>query len=81
MISFARFPRTNRALFVISIVCLLTTVMTTVFVGARNGNNETSQTEPAYPTFVDEPVKAKVAQRFGRLPLSLRKMKVRWMVR
>lgn len=70
MISCARFPRANRALFVISIVCLLTTVTTTVFVGARSGNKETSQTEPPDPTPVDEPIKAKVAERFGRLPLS-----------
>lgn len=63
MISFPRLPRPNRALFVISIVCLLTIVTATVFV-------ETPQAETTQPAPVDQSIKTKVAERFGRLPLS-----------
>jgi hypothetical protein len=76
MIRLARFPRANRALSLISIVCLLTIITTTVFVSARDANNE----KPARPPVESvqpaaAPVKAKVAERFGRLPLSFEENK------
>ncbi len=67
------FPRINRALSIIAVVCLLTTLAATVFVSARGGydestENRSAQTASASP--VDASVKAKIAENYGRLPLS-----------
>jgi photosystem II stability/assembly factor-like uncharacterized protein len=70
MIAFTPFSRTNRALLLLSIVCLITTVAATVFVAARSASDEPAETRPADSTPADASVKAKVAERFGRLPLS-----------
>ncbi|HEX7334391.1 MAG TPA: SBBP repeat-containing protein [Pyrinomonadaceae bacterium] len=57
------FSRINRVVLVIGIVCLVTTFASVIFVGA--GNDEYSSA-----TTVDQSTKARVADRFGRLPLS-----------
>ena len=70
MIAFTPYSRANRALFVISIVCLLTTLAATVFVAARGGNEDppkNGSTQNAGTTAVD---KAKISRNYGRLPLS-----------
>ena len=70
MITPIQYSRAKRALFVISLVCLVTTLATSVFVAAGGGDNERPEkraTTTAAP--VDAAVKAKVAERFGRLPL------------
>ena len=63
-------PRINRVLFVVSIVCLITTLAATVFVAARNSKNESPADRSATSTPVDATVKARIAERFGSLPLS-----------
>ena len=65
-----QFPRINRILFVISIVCLITTLVATVFVAARGGKNESPEDRSATSTPLDAAVKARIAERFGSLPLS-----------
>ena len=64
------FPRINRVLFVVSIVCLITTLAATVFVAARGGKGESPADRSATSTPVDAAVKARIAERFGSLPLS-----------
>ena len=54
------FSRINRVVLVIGIVCLVTTFVGVIFVGARN--DEMPATDPS--------LTARVADRFGRLPLS-----------
>lgn len=54
------FSRINRVVLVIGIVCLVTTFAGVIFVGARNDKMPTS----------DPSSTARVADRFGRLPLS-----------
>jgi len=70
MMPFTRFPRVNRALFLISIVCLLTTLVATVFVAARSGSNEDRSLQPLNATPLDSSTRTKIAGQFGRLPLS-----------
>ena len=62
------FSRTHRAVLVVGIVCLLTSFASIVFVGARNDNAEISATTAA-PT-ANASTKARIAERFGKLPLS-----------
>ena len=65
-----QFPRINRVLFVVSIVCLITTLAATVFVAARGGKDESPEDLFATSRPVDAAVKARIAERFGSLPLS-----------
>lgn len=64
------FPRINRVLFVVSIVCLITTLAATVFVATRGGRDESPADRSATSTSPDAAVKARIAERFGSLPLS-----------
>ncbi len=64
------FPRFNRGLFVVSIVCLITTLAATIFVAARDGRDESRADRSTTSQPVDAAVKAKIAERFGSLPLS-----------
>ena len=67
---FTRFPRVNRALFLISIVCLLTTLVATVFVAARSGGGEEHLLQTPQSAPLDRSTKTKIAEQLGRLPLS-----------
>ena len=63
------FSRINRVVFVFGIVCLATVLASVIFVGARNNDGELSATDFAKSP-VDVSTKAKIAERFGELPLS-----------
>ena len=63
-----RFSRAHRAVLVVGIVCLLTSFAGMIFVGARNDNSEISAAT-AVPT-ANASTKARIAERFGKLPLS-----------
>ena len=65
----AHFPRSNRGLFITALVCLLTIFATTIFVAASGDDSETTRDRAPAPPSVDSATKAKVAERFGRLPL------------
>lgn len=60
------FSRIHRAVLVAGIVCLLTTFASIIFVAARNDNSQINTAEPAQ----DPSTNAKIADRFGKLPLS-----------
>ena len=65
------FPRSTRILFITAIVCLITTVTTGVFVAASGGDSPTPEDRSTrYPALADASAKAKIAENFGRLPLS-----------
>src|SRR5262245_1125473 len=63
-----RFPRLHRTVLDVVIACLLTSFAGLILVAARNDNHQVS-TSNAAPT-VDPSTRAKIAERFGRLPLS-----------
>src|SRR6185503_12891849 len=58
--------RTNRFVLVIGIVCLVTTFVGVIFVAARNDDHHRGSNV----TTTDPSLKARVADHFGRLPLS-----------
>jgi hypothetical protein len=62
-----RFSRINHVVFVLAIVCLVTILAGMVFVAARNNDGELSA-----PTLIspDPSTEARIADRFGQLPLS-----------
>ena len=68
-----RFSHINHILFILAIVCLATILAGVIFVAARNDNRELSMAHNA-PTGatseIDPLTKAKIAERFGELPLS-----------
>lgn len=71
MITFTRSSHSNRILFLTAIICLITSVTTCVFVAAAGGDNPTSEERStAYSVPADASAKAKIAENFGRLPLS-----------
>jgi len=71
MTIFTRFHRSNRVLFITAIICLITAVTTSALVAASGGENETREDHLiAYPAQADASAKAKMAENFGRLPLS-----------
>lgn len=71
MISFIPpFSRTNRTLCVIAIVCLLTAFAGVIFVSAQNGDNNLPQAAPAQDVASDRAARTRVAENFGKLPLS-----------
>lgn len=67
MTLFTHCPRFHRLVFVMVIVGLLTTFTSIVFVAADNDSSTLAPTSSAPP---DTAVKTKIADRFGRLPLS-----------
>src|SRR5215510_6110610 len=68
----AHLPRSSRVVFIATVVCLVIGVAASVFVAAHGDKNETSVNRFAQlaPAPVDAAVNSKVAERFGRLPLS-----------
>ena len=61
----------SRTVLALGIACLLATLASVVFVAARNdGNNNPGPATPANPTPADAPAKARLAEKFGKLPLS-----------
>ena len=62
------FSRINRAVLVVGIVCLLTSFTGMIFVAARNDNSPVSTTAVAQTP--DTATRARIAERFGKLPLS-----------
>ena len=56
--------RLNRAVLVVGIVCLLTSFTGMIFVAARNDNT------PVAAQIPDTATRARIAERFGKLPLS-----------
>ena len=58
----------HRAVFVLGIVCLLTSFASVIFVAARNDKDES--TPNTVPPSSDAPARARIAEHFGRLPLS-----------
>lgn len=54
----------------LGIAFLLLTLASVVFVAARNDNNNPGPASPANPTPADAPAKARLAEKFGKLPLS-----------
>ena len=73
MNTLTHYPRANRSLFTILIISLVTVFVASVFVAASGGNGETpvdSSTKTAGSTPVDASAKARIAQRYGQLPLS-----------
>src|ERR1700752_1042099 len=65
--------RTHRTLCVLAIVCLLTVFAGVIFVAAHNGENTLPQAAPAQdpaPTASDPESRARIAENFGKLPLS-----------
>jgi photosystem II stability/assembly factor-like uncharacterized protein len=65
MNSFASYSRYRRVVFVIAVVCLVTTFARIIFVAASNTQGKTPQAIP-----VDPSLKAKLAEHFGKLQLS-----------
>ena len=63
MTSFTPNSRIRRAVFIIAIVCLLTTFARIVFVAARNGETAAQKAD-------DPSLRSRIADRFGKLPLS-----------
>ena len=62
-----RFSRINHVVVVLPIACLVTVLAGMIFVAARNNNGEL----PAHTlTSADPATKARIAYRFGQLPLS-----------
>ena len=70
MIPFTPSPRLSRTVFVVLVVCLLTSITSIVFVAARNGDEQTPAANSNEIVAVDESVRAQVAKRYGKLPLS-----------
>src|SRR6476659_6961618 len=68
-----RFSRINHIVFVLGIVCLTTVLAGMIFVAARGTHGELSSVHFA-PTVAssstDGSTKARIAERFGELPLS-----------
>jgi Calx-beta domain/Carboxypeptidase regulatory-like domain/Beta-propeller repeat/CarboxypepD_reg-like domain len=71
------FSRINRTLCVIAIVCLLTAFAGVLFVAAHNGDNTLSAAfatasarNASDPQASDPQARARIAENFGRLPLS-----------
>jgi hypothetical protein len=62
-----RFSRINHSLFVIGIACLVATIAGVIFVAARSEDSETPTTHVAVST---PETNARIAERFGQLPLS-----------
>ena len=65
--------RIRRTLFVVGVICLATTFAGIVFVAANKNDSRFSSSLSAQPvrqTSTDAPVKAEIAKRFGKLPLS-----------
>src|SRR4029453_18515282 len=58
----------HRTVLVLGIVCLLTSFASVIFVAARNDNGESSA--EAVGTTADASSRARIAEGFGRLPLS-----------
>ena len=63
------FSRINRVVLVIGIVCLVTAFASVIFVAARNDEHSLATPKPV-ETKADQSTKARVADHFGRLPLS-----------
>ncbi|HEX7333081.1 MAG TPA: SBBP repeat-containing protein [Pyrinomonadaceae bacterium] len=63
------YSRINRVVFVFGIVCLATILAGTLFVTARSDDGELSATQ-ADASSLDRSTKARIAERFGLLPLS-----------
>lgn len=66
-------PRTHRTLCVIAIVCLLTAFAGVIFVAAQNGENplpQAASAQEAAPVTANPEARARIAENFGRLPLS-----------
>ncbi len=62
------FSRVNRSVLVVGLVCLLTSFAGMIFVAARNDNSPVSTTAVAQT--LDTATRARIAERFGKLPLS-----------
>jgi hypothetical protein len=62
--------RISRTLLTLGIAVLLATLASVVFVAARNDNNHPEPATPANLTPADAPAKARLAEKFGKLPLS-----------
>jgi len=58
----------HHTVFVLGIVCLLTCFASVIFVAARNDNGESTPNIVAPSS--DAPARARIAENFGRLPLS-----------
>jgi photosystem II stability/assembly factor-like uncharacterized protein len=71
MNNYTHHSRANRTLLLISIVCLITTFAASVFVAASGGYAPPATADPSTnPTTLDPAGRAKIAQRYGQLPLS-----------
>lgn len=70
MIPFTSCPPVSRIVFVVAVVCLLTSITSMVFVAARNGADPTPAGAATNPATVDESVRSQIVERFGKLPLS-----------
>ena len=68
MIKINRASNIHRTVFVLEIVCLLTCFASVIFVAARNDNGESTPNIVAPSS--DAPARARIAENFGRLPLS-----------
>src|SRR5918992_3532335 len=67
MTLFNHFPRFRRIVFVMALVGLLTTFAAIIFVSAENNGSTPVSTDSVAPDTAD---KARIAERFGQLPLS-----------
>src|SRR5688572_12858792 len=63
------FSRINRVVFVFGFVCLATILAAMIFVGAQSSDGQLSSTHVGKSP-VDASTKAKIAERFGELPIS-----------
>ena len=68
MIKINRASNIHRTVFVLGIVCLLTCFASVIFVAARNDNGESTPNIVAPSS--DASARARIAENFGRLPLS-----------
>ena len=62
--------RISRTVLTLGIAFLLAALASVVFVAARNDNNHTEPATPANLTPAGAPAKARLAENFGKLPLS-----------
>lgn len=70
MNSHTHYSRFHRVVFVMVVVSLLTTFAGLVFVAARNSDDDVSTNSSAAATPADATLRSRIADRFGRLPLS-----------
>src|SRR5919106_2589416 len=70
MIPFTPCPRFSRIVLVVVVACLLTSITSMIFVAARSSDDRTPANSTPNPAPVDESLRAQIAERFGKLPLS-----------